>query len=333
MLRSQESAFLFEEARPFASCHAATIAALSGGDLLVAYFAGTKEGAPDVGIWCSKRERGVWSKPYEVANEEGLVHWNPVLHRKANGELLLFYKVGYPIPAWYSRCIVSRDDGRTWSEPRELVPGDVGGRGPVKNKLIVLKDGTWAAPASLESLVVWDAFVDLSRDEGATWEQSALVPANHPQGEPERYIEGAPTVPGRGLIQPTLWESEPGRVHMLLRSTGGSIYRSDSADGGRTWSPAYRTYLPNNNSGIDLAQMDDGRLALVYNPVGMYKGPRSPLIVSVSADNGETWDELLTMEREPGEYSYPAIVADGNKLHIVYTWNRERIRYWCLEPA
>ena len=74
---------------------------------------------------------------------------------------------------------------------------------------------------------------------------------------------------GRGVIQPTLWESIPDQVHMLLRSTEGMIYRSDSKDGGDTWTEAYATELPNNNSGIDMIRSEDGKLFLVYNPVGV----------------------------------------------------------------
>lgn len=37
---------------------------------------------------------------------------------------------------------------------------------------------------------------------------------------------------GRGVIQPTLWADDENHIHMLLRSTEGKIYRSDSADGG-----------------------------------------------------------------------------------------------------
>ena len=53
------------------------------------------------------------------------------------------------------------------------------------------------------------------------------------------------------MIQPTLWESKDGSVHMLTRTKLGKIYRSDSLDGGKTWCRAYATNLPNNNSGID----------------------------------------------------------------------------------
>ncbi|TBL80113.1 neuraminidase (sialidase) [Paenibacillus thalictri] len=334
-LKESTREYLFEDERPFNNCHASTIVALPNGDLLVAYFAGSKEGNADVAIWCSKRVNGQWSKPYLVADEEGLVHWNPVLFRKDNGQIVLHYKVGTPIPVWYTRVTVSDDEGATWSSPVDLVPGDAGGRGPVKNKLIQLQDGTWVAPASLEG-EVWDSFADLSYDQGETWTPSATIPVHRgPEAAEAKY-----RLHGKGIIQPTVWESQPGHVHMLMRSTGGFIYRSDSADSGKTWCPAYRTNLPNNNSGIDLARMDDGTLVLAYNPIGMYRGPRMPLLLSASQDNGETWEELKALEGEYisytlpleyGEYSYPAVIADGDRIYVTYTWRRERIVCWSME--
>ena len=132
-----------------------------------------------------------------------------------------------------------------------------------------------------------------------------------------------------GLIQPTLWEhpSHDGRVSLLARSSFGSVYRSDSADFGRTWSVARPTDLPNNNSGLDVTQTPDGTLALIYNPVGRNWGPRSPISVSLSTDNGETWGSTVNLETLPMEFSYPAIVCDGNKLYMTYTWGRRVIAY------
>lgn len=305
--------FIFEEERPFKSCHASTLVKLDDGSILVAWFGGSREGADDVAIWMSRKQDGKWSYPVKVADIEGIPHWNPVLFRKKDGRIILYYKVGHKIPSWYTLSIYSDDGGITWSEPKELVPGDVGGRGPVKNKPIVLSDGTWAAPASLEGKY-WDAFVDLSYDEGETWQKSGIVPYNHDD-----------SMPGKGIIQPTLWESAPGHVHMLLRSTAARIFRSDSTDYGKTWCPAYPTYLPNNNSGIDLDRADDGTLVLAYNPVGMYKGPRTPLILGISEDNGGTWKQGFILEKFPGEFSYPAVVIKGKTVYVTYTWHRERI--------
>lgn len=53
--------FVFEEDRPFKSCHASTLIVLEDGSVLVSYFAGTRESADDVAIWISKgkMENGV----------------------------------------------------------------------------------------------------------------------------------------------------------------------------------------------------------------------------------------------------------------------------------
>jgi len=86
--------------------------------------------------------------------------------------------------------------------------------------------------------------------------------------------------------------------------------------------------VPNPNSGIDAVTLRDGRFLLVYNhtPQG-----RTPLNVALSAD-GREWTSLLTLEDQPGEYSYPAVIQtrDGH-VRIAYTWHRERIKYVELE--
>ncbi|XEC96104.1 exo-alpha-sialidase [Paenibacillus tarimensis] len=311
--------FIFEEDRPFLSCHASTLEVLPGGEVIAAWFGGTRERAGDVAVWTSRRRSGGgWTVPVKAADQENVPHWNPVLFRRGDGVLFLYYKVGNTIQEWETMVIRSTDNGFTWSFPVPLVAGDKGGRGPVKNKPVVLHDGTIAAPASLEP--AWDAFVDLSYDGGLTWIRSGTVPLDH-----SKLI-------GKGIIQPALWESAPGIVHMLTRSTEGAIYRSDSNDGGKTWCPAYPTDLPNNNSGIDLVKMDNGLLALVYNPTrpeaGKIKGPRTPLVIRLSADNGHTWEHEMLIDEGEKQYSYPAVVACGNDLYVTYTWRRERIAFW-----
>ena len=84
--------------------------------------------------------------------------WNPVLFRKEDGKIILFYKVGKLISEWVTWYMESEDEGHTFSEPQELVPGDIGGRGPVKNKPIRLSDGTVLAPGSLEG-ELWDGYL------------------------------------------------------------------------------------------------------------------------------------------------------------------------------
>jgi len=306
--------FVFADERPFAQCHASTVARTPDGDLVCAWFGGAAEKNPDVGIWTSRFTEGAWSPPECVAKVSQTAHWNPVLfHDPARG-LYLFFKVGPEVRDWQTYWMGS-EDGRTWSEPMELVPGDKGGRGPVKNKPIVTSSGAWLAPASTE-LAGWLCFADRSEDGGLTWQRS------------DDFELDSAACRGKGAIQPTFWESSPGRIHALARTTGGRIARTDSQDDGRTWRPMRMTDLPNNNSGIDALGLAGGRVLLVYNPVGEDWGPRTPLNLAVSSDDGETWKDLANLEDEEGEYSYPAIVATADGVVIAYTWRRERIRCW-----
>ncbi len=332
--------FVMGEERPFDSCHASTLLKLKDGGVLTAYFGGSWEGSPDTAIWVSRRRNGVWEYPRKAADVRGIPMWNPVLFRLNDGTIRLFFKVGHEIPKWRTCYADSADEGETFSEPAELVPGDLsGGRGPVKNKPIRLRNGAVLAPASVEGDGLWDAFVDISTDGCASWKKSAPVPVRrvllHQGGSEDLQVVHRPYDPhllfGMGLIQPTLWEDAEGGVHMLCRTTSSRIFRSDSADGGKTWCLAYDTGLPNNNSGIDLCALQNGLLVLAYNPrenlPNFYKGPRTPLEAAVSLDNGQTFRRVLTLESGAGNFAYPSVIADGNQIMITYTWNRERIRY------
>lgn len=311
------------EQKDFASCHASTLVQMENGRFLSAWFGGSREGHDDVGIWLSIRQRRKWSTPRRVARVRNKPHWNPVLFTD-DGVAYLFFKVSVDEPAqsermrvsdgWETWWMTSHDRGETWSEPTELVSGDRQGRGPVKDKPIRLSNGAWLAGASVETHETWGVFADTSPDRGQTWVASAYVAIDR-----EVFT-------GKGAIQPTLWESEPGRVHMLVRTTAGFIGRSDSADYGRTWSPLKPTDLPNNNSGIDLAQLDDGTLALVCNSTS--ERQRTPLSILLSSDNGQTWPDRLDIETDDGSYAYPAIIPTRVGVAVTYTWNRENIGFW-----
>ena len=132
-------------------------------------------------------------------------------------------------------------------------------------------------------------------------------------------------IAGKGVIQPTLWESQPGHIHMLMRSTGGVVCRGDSTDNDHTWSDIVPTDLPNNNSGLDLAKLEDGTLALACNPVTQ---GRTPLSILLSRDNGATWPHRLDIETGDGAYAYPAIIPTPVGLALAYTWKREQIAFW-----
>lgn len=309
--------FLFGDHQPFLECHASTLIHLCEGNFIAAWFGGTREKADDVGIWMTRGKPGHWEKPFVVAKINNESHWNPVLFQSPSGKIFLFFKVGNEIASWETWVKTSDDNGATWSAAYELVKDDRGGRGPVRNKPIILSDGAWIAGASNEN-GPWNVFFDRSKDGGQTWQRTPYVEINRKQ------------IAGKGVIQPTLWESAPGAVHALLRSTGGVICRTDSKDYGKTWSPIYKTTLPNPNSGIDLTRLADGTLVLVHNTDDKDGGSRGTLIISVSTDNGKTWEKRVELENGGGgdEYSYPAIISFGDTVAVTYTWNRQTIAFW-----
>ena len=77
--------FIYEKA-PYPSCHASTIVESAQGGLVAAWFGGTAEKNPDVGIWVAHFDKAKksWTTGVEVANgvqPGGKRHptWNPVL--------------------------------------------------------------------------------------------------------------------------------------------------------------------------------------------------------------------------------------------------------------
>jgi len=308
------SEFIFENA-PFPECHASTLEATPDG-LVIAWFGGTKEKNKDVEVWLSRQENGQWTAPVSVA--DGVQHadkrypcWNPVLFQQPEGELMLFYKVGPNPREWWGELKTSDDGGETWSHSCRL-PEDI--LGPVKNKPVLLKDGRLLCPSSTEH-DGWRVHFEITDDFGESW--TRIGPIN----DGKEY----------NVIQPSVLTYPNGRLQILCRSKDNHIISSWSEDGGESWSDLEPIALPNPNSGTDAVTLADGRQLLVYNHSekrkGQWGGPRTPLNVAVSK-NGKDWETVLTLENEPGEYSYPAVIQDADgKVHITYTYQRKRIKY------
>jgi predicted neuraminidase len=304
-----QSEFIYKEAA-FPSCHASTIAETPDG-LITAWFGGTHEKHEDVGIWISRNQQGKWLPPVEVANgQESPIQryptWNPVLFQPKTGNLLLFYKVGPSPDTWWGMVMESADSGRTWSSPQRLPDGIWG---PIKNKPVQLSDGTIISPTSTEHHG-WRIHFERSTDGGKTWTRHE--------------------VEGEGAIQPSVLIGQEGKLLAPCRCrVGGRLFLTESDDNGLTWTPLRRLEVPNPNSGTDAVTLADGRHLLVYNHT---EHGRSPLNIALSTD-GVQWERVWDLETEPGEYSYPAVIASREgTVFITYTWKRKRIRFVALDP-
>jgi predicted neuraminidase len=312
--------FIYDEA-PFPSCHASTIVETPEG-LAAAWFGGTYEQHIDVEIWFSRKTNGQWSEPVSIADGVQIDTvrypcWNPVLFQVPDGDLILYYKVGPSPREWWGMQKASSDNGKSWSEAVRLPEGILG---PIKNKPVLLDNGVLISPSSTEH-DGWRVHFEISHDLGRTWQ--IIGPIN----DANEF----------NVIQPSILTYEDGRLQILCRSQEDRVIAGWSEDGGKTWSRLTATGLPNPNSGTDAVTLQNGLQLLVYNPTvrdeGQWGGPRTPLSVAVSKD-GENWTQVLTLEDQPGEYSYPAVIQGKDGLvHITYTWRREKIKHVVIDPV
>jgi predicted neuraminidase len=309
-------------AMPTLSCHASTIVELSNGDLLAAWFGGSREGAPDVAIWMARRNAHGWSRPWVAAREPQVATYNPVLFHSADGVLWLYYKFGKSPGTWSAAREYSRDEGATWSAVEHLPAGLYG---PIRAKPLLLQDGTILSGTSVESYGSWACWIERSTDNGRTCKRIGPIAA------PSDLASRPPGLgQPQGIIQPSLLDLGGGHVRLYARSTDNiaRICQADSFDNGLTWGEVKRTELANPNSGIDAVRLRDGRMVMVYNDSTT---SRTPLDLALSAD-GEQWRNFRKLETAPGEYSYPALIqAQNGDLLITYTWKRVNIRFVRLD--
>ena len=262
----------------------------------------------------------------DINNARRKACWNPVLFQiPGEKELMLFYKIGSSVGDWTGWVVRSTDGGKTWSDREPLPEGILG---PIKNKPEYI-NGRIISPSSREGNG-WRAWIEISDDKGKTWHTAGALPSDSAirtdRTEPEPIY----------AIQPSILRHSDGRLQILCRTRNSKIATSWSSDNGDTWTPVTLIDMPNNNSGTDAVTLKDGRHVLIYNDFatlpGTPKGVRNPLCVAVS-DDGIHWENVMTLEDSPvSQYSYPSIIQgkDG-KLHAIYTWRRQRVKYARLD--
>lgn len=300
----------------FPSCHASTLAELPGGDLLAAWYAGTREKARDVAIFGARLVAGArhWSRPFVLADTFDRSEGNPVLFLGGFGTVFLVY-VTMQGDGWET-CQVkmkrSCDGGRSWDTER-ILRAEWGWM--PRNKPIVLPNGDCALPMYDER--DWHSFVLLSEDGGQTWTATGEIRSEY------------------GVIQPSLAVRGDGSVIAFLRRGARdpeqSLWQSVSTDGCRNWSPPERTELPNPNAAADVVRLASGHLALAFNNS---RTERRPLSLALSTNDARDWRSIRDLETEAGEYSYPAIIQGADdRIHVTYTWRRQKIKHVTVDEA
>ncbi|MCT2085672.1 exo-alpha-sialidase [Microbacterium enclense] len=302
--------------------HASFLHYLPDGTLAAVWFAGEREGVPDVRIQMSRFDEveGRWSPAEFVSPSSSQSHQNPVLASLSDGTVWLLYtaqELGSQDTAVVMRR-VSADGGRTWSDPEPLIED----RGVfIRQDLVTLEDGTLLLPifrCELPPGRQWHGDTDTSyvlrsTDAGETWSEIP-VPAS------------------LGAVHMNIVPFEDGKLVAFFRSRwADAVYRSVSNDQGLTWHEPVPLTVPNNNSSIQMRRaphLGPDTVLAVLNPVAAEPGAadgdidrpldptkitapgsieplarhtvwgidRIPLSLLRSDDRGVTWTRLTDLE-------------------------------------
>lgn len=313
------------------SAHASSLAQLQDGTLLIAWFAGSREGAKDVAIYLSRREAGGWSPPQVIASRLETARelrrhlrklGNPVLHVDTQGRLHLFF-VSVSLGGWAGGSInhkFSDDGGQHWSPAKKLITTPFLNISTlVRNPPLMLQDGGLGLPAYHEFVTKHGEWLRLD----ATGQLVDKVRMPH----------------RRETLQPTVAALDEQHALALLRDAGpgpGHVQLATSQDAGMSWQMAAPLPIPHSNASMALLRLNDGRLLMAGNP----GSGRASLLLYLSRDQGLNWQALGPVEtgpeqdgREP-EFSYPSLIqAKNGDIHLSYTWQRQGIRHATFSPS
>ena len=174
------------------------------------------------------------------------------------------------------------------------------------------------------------AALAISEDAGSTW----------------REVD----VPGSaGCVHMTPVQTGPQTFAAFFRRRQADfVHRTESTDGGESWSLPVATDVPNNNSSISVIRLADGRLAMACNPTNaaahpearraslydelgdtddrpnatggcnpIWGVPRAPLALCLSEDGGRSFPKRIVIEDGPGTCLSNNSV-DGSNLELSY---------------
>ncbi len=354
--------FVNQSSDIYPSSHASMICELENGDLFTVWFAGSVESAVDTVILGSRLKEGSeeWGSSEVIVNVDNHAAGNPRIFYGPDGALWLLAPVNYGV--WChggTRLFLKKsfDHGFTWTDLSLFIekPGILG-----KNRPYQLKSDpdVWIIPTEDEDNYIcnfirtddqgktWEIFGALGRDENIRVDQPALI----------EFDDGGLMVMMRS------WEGHIYRSYsrdsgmswngveateLLNNNSGIDVIRADNGDLLLVHNPTALSETGDlivnqslkGSPGFELTVSEfskDKKGAREKNPnIGLVYpkwGPRTPLRISLSEDNGITWRRVRDLEDQPGEYSYPSITQGKNgSFHIVYTYNRTRIKHVSLD--
>ena len=251
----------FVSSEPGKAVHAPSVVELRDGSLRAVWFSGSREGAGDVTIQTAvfNNDSQQWGPESSLFDRNRLQRelWryvkkigNPVIARSPDGSLNL-WMVNVSLGGWAGSAIswsLSKDDGTTWSTPKRLITS------PFLNISTLVKAAPLPMTQGQMGLPVYHEFITkfaevLQIDSNGQVLDKVRIPGSHTS------------------LQPVVLASSAQSAHAFMRATqGGQVMTSTTGDAGQTWSVATPLVLPNPNSALAGAVLQDGSRWLAFNP-------------------------------------------------------------------
>ncbi len=317
---------------PVVQNHAANLHFLPDGRLACVWFGGTMEGMGDISVYMSTLGAEGWSAARRLSDDPTRSEQNPVLFTAPDGAVWLFHtsQPGGRQDECEIVARVSRDDGKSFGPVGRV--GDFRGIF-VRQSVRLGPAGEWLLPGFrcvTPAAGRWTGDIDsavmlVSPDQGQSW-SAVEVP------DSLGAVHMNPVAP-LANVMPAFYRDRYAQW----------VKRSQSIDGGLTWTAPQPTDLPNNNSSVQAVRLADGRIAMVLNPVsaaqsdarraslydeieGEAEGqvssegpkaiwgvPRAPMALALSSDNGATFPVRRELDSGSGHALSNNSVAGVNR--------------------
>lgn len=281
----------------------------------------------DIKITRSHDGGTTWDVPVTVVRADDCGAMNVMsvsLLRMLNGDIGMFYLIRMN---WLDMHIVlqrSSDGGHTWKEPTRCSTRE--GYFVMNNdRVIRLSSSRIIIPAAEhknqigeDGKVIFAPAITTffySDDDGQSWHESTTPLAlNYPSCK-------------SGLQESGVIELNPKQLYGWARTDLGRQYEFYSADHGESWSEAIPSRFTSPLSPLSMKRLLNGQIIAIWNPVPLNNimienkatGGRTPLVYSLSCDNGMSWSAPISIEDDPDSgYCYTAILPKENAVLLAY---------------
>ncbi len=277
-----------------------------------------------------------WSEPFLLLRHDDLSqnYMCPSFLRLANGDIGLFYLRKFSIEGQTAvvsemNLVRSSDEGESWSRPVACTSGQI--YYVFENDhALRLEHGENAGrillPLNIHSRTEGSVIKNVSQglmcffasdDDGHSWYKLSA----------EHAICNAP-YSVTGLQETAVYEQRDGTLRALSRTDQHCQYECLSSDGGKSWTDNYPAPYFSSPPSPLLMKRAAGMTCAVFNPIpnyaGRYEGHRlslgrTPLVMSVSDDDGKSFSRMYMLEDDPNErYCYPSIFDGGEFVLVGY---------------